>query len=496
MAGISTQGTMNMRKNLLLTILMMLASAWLPRVSRGRPVAANSKVMASPEDMVEQILLNCGLNPKDMQTVVRSLDFSILHRIVTDSAKAKLNRKFVNEVMHEKGQQTLPNCQSKHIFLHVSGDDSHKNRNSEYLTSLFGRDTLSRRHLADQTNSGVLPTLYSSLDPVLVSLSSLDHGVESPSYNPPTHSALANPSLPATFRYEYLQDSDSTMDYKTTLPPEKHKNSESSLVVTVVLTAAGTSVLAILFFFCCKRCIANKYYGDGLKDERPLLTLSTSDLSGSSQESNGLVGAIQKDKIEHIVNLAESDETPASGIPSGILTSSTNASSNDISLIPPPLPPLKPPPGRKVAFTPPPPPPPPPLMKPKTGPPPPPPPKAAPPHSSRVPRPSPLGPNHSDDTSVDAHAPKTKLKPLFWDKVSTNPEKSMVWNEIKGGSFQFNEEMIETLFGYHCGDKGKNEHKKASSSHDPPQYIILLEPKKITESGNFLEGNGGENRGS
>ncbi|KAJ6805262.1 formin-like protein 3 [Iris pallida] len=482
---------MNMRKNLLLiTILMMLVSARLPRVSRGRPVAADSKLILSPEAMVEQILLNCGLNPTEMQTVVRSLDLSILHGILTDSAKTKLNRKFMNEVMHKKGETTLPNCQSKHIFLHVSGEDSHKNWYSEYFTSLYGRDTLSRRHLADQTSSGVLHAFDPSLAPVLVSLSSLDHNVESPSYSPPTsRSALASPSPLATFRYEFLQKSDSTMDYKL-LPPEEHKNSESSPVVTVVivvLTAAATSVITILFFFCCKRCLGNKYKGDRLKDESPLLTLNTRNFSGSSQESNGLVGAIQKDKIGHIVNLDGSGEAPASGTPSGNLASSTNASTNDISLMRLPLPPLKPPPGRKVAFTPslPPPAPPPPIAKPKPGSPPPapskaapPPPKVAPPHPSRVRRPSLLGPDHSDDTSTDAHAPKTKLKPLFWDKVSTNPENSMVWNEIKAGSFQFNEEMIESLFGYCYDDKGKNEHKKALSSKDPSQYIILLEPKK------------------
>ncbi|KAJ6417311.1 hypothetical protein OIU84_003094 [Salix udensis] len=78
----------------------------------------------------------------------------------------------------------------------------------------------------------------------------------------------------------------------------------------------------------------------------------------------------------------------------------------------------------------------------------------------------------------DSDAPKAKLKPFFWDKVLANPDHSMVWHQIKSGSFQFNEEMIETLFGY-APDKNKNEHKKESSSHDPPpQYIQILDPKK------------------
>ena len=44
--------------------------------------------------------------------------------------------------------------------------------------------------------------------------------------------------------------------------------------------------------------------------------------------------------------------------------------------------------------------------------------------------------------------------------------------------YRFNEEMIETLFGY-APDKNKNERKKESSSHDPtPQFIQILDPKK------------------
>ncbi|XWS11155.1 hypothetical protein CRYUN_Cryun38cG0059400 [Craigia yunnanensis] len=79
----------------------------------------------------------------------------------------------------------------------------------------------------------------------------------------------------------------------------------------------------------------------------------------------------------------------------------------------------------------------------------------------------------------DANAPKAKLKPFFWDKVAANPDHSMVWNQIKSGSFQFNAEMIETLFGYAPIDKNKNDRKKELSTQDPmSQYIQLLDPKK------------------
>ncbi|KAB5534766.1 hypothetical protein DKX38_017852 [Salix brachista] len=167
---------------------------------------------------------------------------------------------------------------------------------------------------------------------------------------------------------------------------------------------------------------------------------------------------------------------------------------------PPPPPPAPPAPVKSSSSAPPPPrgsPPPPPIapgVRPGPRPPPPPiggsvprppPPMPPGPKAPQAPRP-PLGSKRpSNSTSSegagvedDSDAPKAKLKPFFWDKVLANPDHSMVWHQIKSGSFQFNEEMIETLFGY-APDKNKNEHKKESSSHDPPpQYIQILDPKK------------------
>ncbi|XP_065862239.1 formin-like protein 5 [Euphorbia lathyris] len=149
---------------------------------------------------------------------------------------------------------------------------------------------------------------------------------------------------------------------------------------------------------------------------------------------------------------------------------------------PPPPPSTKPgppppaPPGAKPG----PPPPPPPGAKP--GPPPPnggpAPPRAPPPMGSKFPRPP--GSKLSSNASGEGNdAPKTKLKPFFWDKVLANPDHSMVWHQIKSGSFQFNEEMIETLFGYTSTDQTKAARKKDSSSQEPPsQFIQILDTKK------------------
>ncbi|CAK9150299.1 unnamed protein product [Ilex paraguariensis] len=157
---------------------------------------------------------------------------------------------------------------------------------------------------------------------------------------------------------------------------------------------------------------------------------------------------------------------------------------------PPPPPSLKPSSGAPRPPPPPGPPPPPPIpFGIKTGPRPPPPPSSSlpPPRPSAMglkpPRASPLGSKHSSTAAsaegVEADAPKTKLKPFFWDKVLANPDHSMVWHQIKSGSFQFNEEMIETLFGYAPAEGNKNEPRKESSSKGPStQYVQIIDPKK------------------
>uniref|UniRef100_A0A803MB44 Formin-like protein n=1 Tax=Chenopodium quinoa TaxID=63459 RepID=A0A803MB44_CHEQI len=42
---------------------------------------------------------------------------------------------------------------------------------------------------------------------------------------------------------------------------------------------------------------------------------------------------------------------------------------------------------------------------------------------------------------------QVKLKPLHWEKVNVNTDHSMVWDKIERGSFQYNGDMMEALFG-------------------------------------------------
>ncbi|CAA6668764.1 unnamed protein product [Spirodela intermedia] len=184
-------------------------------------------------------------------------------------------------------------------------------------------------------------------------------------------------------------------------------------------------------------------------------------------------------------------DASSSGVVAGIASFSVEPAATATvipTMEPPPRPlppPLMPPPGKKSA---PPPHPPLPPLSVRPGPVPPPPPKVAPvprrlqEGSSSVRPPSIPGPNRAGsirpDQSTDNDGPKTKLKPFFWDKVLANPDQSMVWHQINSGSFQFNEEMIETLFGYSAGKQKNGDDKKPAAIDTSPQHIQILDPKK------------------
>ncbi|CAE5966228.1 unnamed protein product [Arabidopsis arenosa] len=73
-------------------------------------------------------------------------------------------------------------------------------------------------------------------------------------------------------------------------------------------------------------------------------------------------------------------------------------------------------------------------------------------------------------------APLPKLKPLHWDKVRATPDRTMVWDKLRTSSFELDEEMIESLFGYTMQSSTKNEEGK-SKTPSPGKH--LLEPKRL-----------------
>ncbi|KAH0873392.1 hypothetical protein HID58_070754 [Brassica napus] len=211
------------------------------------------------------------------------------------------------------------------------------------------------------------------------------------------------------------------------LSPAKKYDILMELIIAVASTAVLTFFLVALLFLCCFR--RNRGPRDGPRDEGQFL---------------------------HLVDLSPAQASTSSGHP----------------------PPLKLPPGRTAA--------PPPPAPPQ----PPPPPKSKPPPPPKLVRPPPAPPKgaagkrqgHSssgDASDVDSEtgAAKTKLKPFFWDKMA-NPDQKMVWHEISAGSFQFNEEAMESLFGYNDGNKNKSGQRGESSRDSPVQYIQIIDPRK------------------
>lgn len=95
-------------------------------------------------------------------------------------------------------------------------------------------------------------------------------------------------------------------------------------------------------------------------------------------------------------------------------------------------------------------------------------------------------PNHSgsgksveqSNTVKEDGDPLPKLKPLYWDKVRAPPDSAMVWSKLRSGSFELDEEMIESLFGCTTSNTVKSEAAKCSVTPPPKQQQRILDPRK------------------
>ncbi|XP_010524483.1 PREDICTED: formin-like protein 3 [Tarenaya hassleriana] len=261
--------------------------------------------------------------------------------------------------------------------------------------------------------------------------------------------------------------------------PKEWNATVMELIIAVVTTSAVTFILAALLFLYCLRRSGGNAVGprEGQRDEKPLLHLiDFIDFSTGSEENSPTVRSASKKHFS-------TSSKRRSFITSFSLKLNGNESSSlaDASSVGPPT--LKPPPGKSA--------PPPPQAQPM----PPPPPRPQPPPPPKVARPPPAPPKgavaglkkkhpgHSssgDGSDIDSEtgSSKAKLKPFFWDKVNANPDQKMVWHEISAGSFQFNEEMMQSLFGYNDANKNKNEQGKNSSRESPAQYVQIIDTRK------------------
>ncbi|XP_073146770.1 formin-like protein 11 isoform X2 [Henckelia pumila] len=73
-------------------------------------------------------------------------------------------------------------------------------------------------------------------------------------------------------------------------------------------------------------------------------------------------------------------------------------------------------------------------------------------------------------------SPLPKLKPLHWDKVRATPDRTTVWDKLRSSSFEFDEEMIESLFGYNLQNTIKIDEAK-SKTPSPSKHV--LDPKRL-----------------
>ncbi|KAL6547207.1 hypothetical protein OROMI_022928 [Orobanche minor] len=81
---------------------------------------------------------------------------------------------------------------------------------------------------------------------------------------------------------------------------------------------------------------------------------------------------------------------------------------------------------------------------------------------------------------------QVKLKALHWDKVNPNAvEHSMVWDKIDRGSFKFDGDLMEALFGYVATNRKspKSEDRpsrnpKTTEKSGPPSQIFILDTRK------------------
>ncbi|KAH7576802.1 hypothetical protein JRO89_XS01G0152600 [Xanthoceras sorbifolium] len=270
-------------------------------------------------------------------------------------------------------------------------------------------------------------------------------------------------------------------------PPTKTKTEQKrdeqmqEIIIAVGVTAGISFLLAallFLFFFLASRRKNKVGPVDIKRDDRPLLNLSEISTGSSPQSVSVVDSANMEVGTSSGTNPFMPNSLPIKRDNNSSLVEASSSEAASASLVPP----IKPPPGKPSP--PPPGPPPPPPPRPSSRPPPAPPLK---PMAAAPKPPPPLLPHRrrqsssSEGIEIDSDPANTKakLKPFFWDKVSANPDHSMVWHDISAGSFQFNEQMMESLFGYAPVDKNKNERSKESSAIDTSvHYVHIVDNRK------------------
>ncbi|PHU17575.1 Formin-like protein 11 [Capsicum chinense] len=478
---------------------------------------ANQKLQQIDEDTAEQIWIHCLEGLYKNTEGASFLDLSIYQAatgtyIFSKSDIPLLRKRILQEAISDlppEAKKILGGClKRKSLPLHGSG------RQAAFISwfvkyqKLLSQwsSSVTRRHLREREIKDKLihdlaaPILapspgHAAVSPIHAPVPSFERPTKPPA-KAPTPQSPVNPPAKAPKPPPHFAPpakaptppthANSSKPLPVIPPPAKPKNtgtnsSENNNQNRTYIIAAvsggvvlGIALLALLLILCLTKSKKKETSPQHRKrDEKPLLNLC----SDSSQKSSKIESSAKKDfKSSSTVNNLL--------VAAGSHNSSEAEAKTDAPVNALPLPP-----GKSVPPTPKPPPPPPP--KPPAPKPPPPPMAARPPPNPPKPgKPAnrlPLGVHrrrHSSggehtEPSDDSDAPKAKLKPFFWDKVLANPDHSMVWHDIKAGSFQFNEEMMESLFGYNAVNAGKNDGTKSSASFEAtPHYIQIIDAKK------------------
>lgn len=210
--------------------------------------------------------------------------------------------------------------------------------------------------------------------------------------------------------------------------------------------------------------------------------------SQQSQRSNNKSGSFRKEIVpvgdgdddeEKNVIFSKNKKKSETPLLRGRSSTSHSVVHNDT---PPPPPPVKtdsfefakpdPPPVKQTA-----PPPPPPSRTNGPSPPPPPPLKKSAAQSKPPPAPRGSSSSSSGEGSSSENG-QVKLKPLHWDKVNPDSDHSMVWDKIDRGSFSFDADLMEALFGYVAVGKKSPDQEKPTSTTTTPTQIFILDPRK------------------
>ncbi|KAL2904218.1 Formin-like protein 8 [Bienertia sinuspersici] len=126
---------------------------------------------------------------------------------------------------------------------------------------------------------------------------------------------------------------------------------------------------------------------------------------------------------------------------------------------------------------------PPPPPPPKKGPaPPPPPPKGGgakpPPAPKRTASGSIVETSAIEEEGSESKNDQVKLKPLHWEKVNVNTDHSMVWDNIERGSFQYNGDMMEALFGTVAANRKSPKQDSSTANSNAAAKIFILDGRR------------------